>query len=236
MIVYERQQKILEFLKENNTSTVKQLSKIVWSSESSVRRDIKYLEQKGLVCSIYGGVTLTEYKNNVLPLGIRDNNNVTVKEEIAKKAAKYIFDGATIILDGSTTVRRIIKYLNPYKNITIITNNQSVFENPIPQNAKIYCTGGLYDAKSNIFYGHTAESYISKINADILFFSSQAISSTGEISDVSEYETSLRKVMLTRAKQKIFLCDSTKLNQTKTFLLCTKDDVDNIICDKPLPF
>ena len=88
--------------------------------------------------------------------------------------------------------------------------------------------------QSNVFVGSTAENYISKINADILFFSSQALSDEGEISDVSEEETSLRRVMLSRAKKKIFLCDSSKLGMKKTFTLCSKDDVDVIICDKEL--
>ena len=56
MIIYERQETILNYLKQNRVSTIKELSKIVWSSESSVRRDIKVLEQKGYVKQIYGGV------------------------------------------------------------------------------------------------------------------------------------------------------------------------------------
>ena len=45
MIIYERQQAVLNYLKKNKFSTVKELAKIVWASESSVRRDIKVLEQ-----------------------------------------------------------------------------------------------------------------------------------------------------------------------------------------------
>ena len=69
-----------------------------------------------------------------------------------------------------------------------------------------------------------------------MFFSSQAISETGTVSDVSEEETALRKVMLSHAKKKIFLCDSSKFGLVKTFTLCTKDDIDMIISDKALPW
>ena len=48
MIIYERQEKILEYLKQNRHATMKELSAHVWASESSVRRDVKALEQKGL--------------------------------------------------------------------------------------------------------------------------------------------------------------------------------------------
>ena len=118
----------------------------------------------------------------------------------------------------------------------IITNNHLVFSECTNPDVSLYCTGGHFDSQSHIFLGSDAEKYIENINADIVFFSSQAISNDGEISDVSEKETSLRRKMLTRANKKIFLCDSSKLGLKKTFTLCTKDDIDVIICDKKLPW
>ena len=236
MIVFERQQTIMKYLKEKRFATVKELSGVVFASEASVRRDVKALEAKGLLKQIYGGVVLSEYENSVVPVRLRESSNSVIKDELAKRAAEEIFDGATIILDGSSTVRRIIKYIDKYRDLKIITNNVQIFDENIPSSVKLYCTGGLYISQSGIFVGSGAESYINGINADILFFSSQALSDSGEISDVSEEETSLRRVMLSRAKRKIFLADSSKLGDRRTFTVCTKDDVDKIICDKELPF
>lgn len=236
MIIYERQQAILNYLKKNKFSNVKELAKIAWASESSVRRDIKALEQKGYVRQLYGGVVLSGYTNDVLPISLRDSSRASVKDEIAKQAAKQIFDGAVILMDGSSTVRRVVKYAANFKNLKIITNNHLIFSECVHTGIKLYCTGGLFDSQSDIFFGSAAENYVMNINADILFFSSQAISDDGEISDVSEEETSLRKIMLARAKKKIFLCDSSKIGIKKTFTLCDKNDVDLIICDKKLPW
>lgn len=236
MIIYERQEAILNHLKEHKFSTVRELSAVVWASESSVRRDVKALERQGLIMQTYGGVVLSEYKNSVVPLELRDSSNTALKEALAKEAASLVFDGATIMMDGSSTVRRIIKYIGAYKDLKIITNNQKIFSECTHPGVKLYCTGGLFDRQSNIFYGSSTESFIASTYADILFFSSQAISEDGEISDISEEETSLRKVMLSRAKKKVFLCDSSKIGLKKTFTLCTKDDVDRIICNEKLPW
>ena len=84
MTIYERQKLILEHLKNKKISTINEISKIVWSSESSVRRDIKVLEQKGYVKQIYGGVVLAEHENIVVPVNLRDSSNVSIKEELAK--------------------------------------------------------------------------------------------------------------------------------------------------------
>ena len=236
MVVYERQKEIIEYLKKNRFATVKELSALVWSSEASVRRDIKALEQKGYLKQIYGGVVLPEYENSVVPVGIRESAHSPVKDKLAQRAAEHIFDGATVFIDGSSTARRIIKYIGSVKKVNVITNNIRVFnENELP-NVKIYCTGGLFLPQNNTFVGASAQRYVSEINADILFFSSQAISDDGEISDACEEETALRRVMLSKAKKKIFICDSSKIGEKRTFSVCTKDDVDIIICDKKLPW
>ena len=73
-------------------------------------------------------------------------------------------------------------------------------------------------------------------NFTIFFFSSQGISEDGEISDSSEEETSLRRVMLERSKQKYFLCDSSKIGVKKLFTVCRESDLDGIICDTKLPW
>lgn len=235
MSIYERQKQIMQYLKEKNFATVKELSVLVYASEASVRRDIKVLADRGLLHPIYGGVVLPEYKNGVVPISLRDTSHTAAKEEIARAAAEMIFDGATVIMDGSTTVRRIIKYIKA-SPVYIITNNVRILNEELPDGVTVYGTGGLFLPQSNIFVGKGAQSFLNGINADLLFFSSQAISSTGEISDASEEETALRQAMLTRAKKRIFLCDASKLGQTRTFTVCTREDVDTILCDAPLPW
>ena len=236
MTVYERQNIILNFLKKQHFSTIKELSKTVWSSESSVRRDIKILEKKGYLKQFYGGVILSGYENSVVPVALRNNHNSSVKDELAKQAAMHFFDGANVFMDGSSTVRRILKYINGFHRIKIITNNQLIFNENISPEIQVYCTGGRFVPENNIFVGRSAENFLKGINADLMFFSSQAISETGVISDASEDETSLRQIMLSQAKKKIFLCDSSKIGLKYTFTVCNKDEIDEIICDKKLPW
>ena len=236
MTVYERQNTILNYLKQQHFATIKELGKMLWTSESSIRRDIKVLESKGYVKQFYGGVILSGYENSVVPVALRNHHNSSIKDELAKQAAAHFFDGATVFMDGSSTVRRIIKYINGFRRIKIITNNQLIFNESISPEIQIYCTGGRFVAENNIFVGSTAENFLKGINADLLFFSSQGISENGDISDASEEETSLRKVMLSRAKKKIFLCDSSKIGLNYTFAVCNKNEVDEIICDKKLPW
>ena len=234
MIRYDRQQKIIEYLEKKQSATVRELSDTLFSSEASIRRDIETLEAQGYVKKIYGGVILSKYQNGVIPVNLRDSDHSGVKDELAKKAAEMIKDGDTVIMDASSTVRRIIKHMGHLRNVKIVTNNLRIFSECNNSGITLYCTGGTYSSENHAFIGPAAESYISGISADILFFSSQGITEDGIISDASEAESSLRRVMLSHAKKQYFLCDSSKIGIQKMFTLCHKDDITGVICDNDM--
>ncbi len=232
----ERQQTILSLLREmgpNRSISVKELSVKLYASESSIRRDITALSNRGLITHVYGGVMLEQYKNSVMPASLRDTENFESKELIARKAAELIHSGDTVFLDSSSTSGRILKYIGSKTEIRVITNNLRIFSDFDKPNIRLYCTGGTYNPKNHNFLGHAAESYIRKTSADIMFFSSLGLSERGEINDISEAEIAIKGAMLQRARRKIFLCDSSKVGVSKFITLCTIDDVDGVICDKP---
>ncbi len=235
MLKEQRQTILLNAIAESRTLTVREVAALLDTSEATARRDIKELAGEGLVNYVYGGVTaLTDRQNKIVPLQMRDPENSKIKDAIAKRAAEMIHDGASIVIDGSSTARRIIKYIGHLKNIRIITNNTRVLReiNEYNPDAEVYCCGGKYSASNRVIVGSFAENYFRSIMADFLFFSSQAITDDGYITDVSEEETSLRRVMLDHAKTKVFLCDSSKFGVRKLFTLCNISDVDIVISDK----
>ena len=236
MIRYDRQRGIIEYLEKKHTATVKELSDSLYSSEASIRRDIEALENQGFVKKIYGGVVLAKYQNGVVPVSMRDSDHSAVKDELAKRAAELISDGDTVIMDASSTVRRMIKYLGNKRDVKIVTNNLRIFSECSEPQIKLYCTGGSYSEKNHAFVGPAAENYLRNISADLLFFSSQGISEDGIISDASEEENSLRRVMIEHSKRRYFLCDSSKIGVRKMFTLCHKDDLTGVICNKNLPW
>lgn len=184
---------------------------------------------------IYGGVVLEKYNNGVVPLQMRDSDHSAAKDELARRAASLVKDGDVLILDASSTVRRMIKYLKEKNNLKIITNNLLIFDE-WEGDGQLYCTGGQYNEKNASFYGQSAENYLQALHADWCFFSSQGISESGEINDASEPDTSLRKVMIARSSQQVFLCDASKIGVRHMFTLCHKDDISHILCNTPLPW
>ncbi len=232
----ERQQQILDLLSslpQNNSLSIVEIAASVYASESSVRRDVRVLEKRGLLTHIYGGVMITAYRNTIVPLTIRDSINSEIKEFLASSAAAMVNDGDIIFLDSSSTARRIPFYLRGKKALTVITNNQRIFTEYAESDIAFYSVGGRFNPVNANLLGSDAVSYILEKNADIAFFSSQGLSLSGDITDISEEETAVRKAMIKKAKKQVFLCDSSKIGIEKFTTLCNIKDISDVICDKP---
>lgn len=230
----KRQQQILDYLYQSHFASIDEIAKSIYVSGATVRRDVQKLEEKGFVKTVYGGIVLSEYSNEVVPVSMRDRENADLKESIALRAASLIKDNDTVIFDASSTVRRICRHIKNRKNLTIITNNLRICEELKDSNITVYCTGGMLAPKRDCFLGHYAQEFMQQITASTFFFSSQGVLENGDIVDSSEEEIALRKVMLQRARNKVFLCDSSKYGKEYPFTLCNCEDVTQIISDKPI--
>ncbi len=236
MIQFERQEKIIAILERKKSSSVRELARELFTSEASIRRDIETLQNKGLVKRVYGGVLLSRYQNSSIPIDLRDGDHSALKEEIARRSAELVRDGDTLFLDASSTVRRMMKYLGHRKNLKIITHNLKIFSEYGGSNCELFCTGGTYSTVERTLVGPAAENYLRSVSADVLFFSSQAITQDGEITDSSEEETALRRIMIARSARQYFLCDDSKIGQRRIFSVCHKDDITGVICNTTLPW
>ena len=82
----QRQEEILEYLRESRFASIAELSNILYISQATVRRDIEKLAALGAVKTVYGGVVLAEYENAPVPVFFRDKENPASKELIAERA------------------------------------------------------------------------------------------------------------------------------------------------------
>ena len=85
------------------------------------------------------------------------------------------------------------------------------------------------------YVGKEAEDTVCKFNADIMFFSCHGLSEDGFMTDPSIDEANLRQVMLTRAKEKYLLCDSSKFRKTFFYNMGSISELDGIISESLLP-
>ena len=231
MLEYERLDKILAYLRETQTVTVNTLAKRLYASEATIRRDLTELERQGLIKRIHGGAVLLDSANRELPLYVRQQQNATAKQAIASRAVRHIRDGQVIFLDASSTAMHLVKYLDNFKNLTIVTNGIKTSQELNRLNHKTYCTGGLMLHHSEAYVGDYAIDFIRHFNADLFFFSSRGLTEDGRITDASSEETHIRKIMFEQSKKRVFLCDRSKLGSIYCYNLCNLSQVDDYISD-----
>ena len=176
-------------------------------------------------------MVITEHENSPMPIYLRDKENSSRKERIAEAAAKNIRDNTTVFFDSSSTVRRMCKYIKNRRNLTVITNNLRVIKELSDSDVRVICTGGTLVSGRECFVGYIAEECLRRVKCDALFFSSQGLSENGDITDSSEEEVSLRRVAFSSAKEKYFLCDSSKKGKDYPFILCNVSDVTLAVFD-----
>lgn len=228
----ERQRLIVELLQQCKFLRVEELSQLLYTSPSSIRRDLSVLEAKRQVRRSHGGVTLFEEETAAFDVRIR--KNIVGKKRIAKKAAALLQDNLSVMLDGSSSAMYMLPYLKEHKGITVFSNNLKTVSGAIEAGLRTYCLGGEALDKSAVLSGTYTDEAAEKIYPDLLFFSSQCLSDEGEITDSSETENRLRKIMLRNAEKTVFLCDSDKLGKRSLHRLCHIGDADYVFFDQEI--
>lgn len=234
MLNKERELEILSILKTTNGFvTVKQLCQTLFASESSIRRDLKALEKRGLVKRSYGGAALENNHSSIITFNHRTQQNVSAKREIAKKAAALIQDGQIIFLDQSSTAFYLAGELINRNSLTVVTNNIEIMMLLSNSKIKLICSGGYLSGENrNCLIGSDAQRTFEGIYADAVFFSVKAISTDGAVTDCAAEEVAVRKAMLQNAAKKVLLCDSSKFDRKAAYKQCRLGDVDLLISEE----
>lgn len=233
MSISKRQEKILLLLNEEGFLSVSELSKITYTSESSIRRDLAKLENMNMLKRTHGGAGVLNEINRSVPLNKRMNKNTIGKRKIAKKASIFLKDGQTIMLDGSSTASFLIPYIAKLKDATVFTNNMLTAINAINYGIKVHCIGGTSVNGSAALSGEESYDTVMRLHPDILFFSSKSLSESGIISDPTAEENYLRKLMINNAQTTVFLCDSEKFGGTSLHTLTSLNNIDYAVFDTP---
>ena len=229
-----RQEEILRFLQTKQYVSVQELCRAVYASPATVRRDLKALEAENRVRLFHGGATLAGPDEKEVPLAIRESENTKKKLAIAQRAVELLPHGASVLLDSSSTALYAAHCLNPEQNLTVFTNCLRTAVLLCERKISAYCIGGSVNRLSLSTSGSLAEADVRLVQADYLFFSSQGLDLDGTITDYSEADTALRRLMIRHAGKRYFLCDSDKVGKRMLFTVGQASEMDGVISDADL--
>lgn len=222
----------MEYIRQNHSASVAELSRHFFISETSIRRDLQKLERLGLIHKTYGGAVLVENNNEVISLEARQQIQKEAKVSIARKASGLIKDGDVIFLDSSSTALAMVPFLTHLNHLSVITNGLRV-ANALAEYAqfKVYVLGGLLNTRTFSMRGALACQLVGDMYANHLFVSPKSVDFKGNVYCADEEEAHVRKLMMERSESTILLCSQKKLDQYSSFRLCKLNEVDTIVVE-----
>ncbi len=229
MITEDRKNKIISIITQHGYIRNDKLAQKLYTSTSTVRRNLNELEKLGLVKRSHGGVQLINIGVDS-PFILRSKKNMTEKKIIAEKASVYLKDNSTIFIDASSTCINLVPHILKHKNITVFTNGIELTTLLSDSDVEVYLLGGKIKRSSLATVGENALRMIDTLYFDEMFFSSSGYANC-VISDFSYSETLLRHQIINHSKEKYFLCDSSKKGKQFNYIVCRDSELTEVITD-----
>ena len=229
----KRHQDILERLQEEKYVEVSDLCKSLNVSAVTIRKDLKILEEKGLLFRTHGGASLDNPYINDRPVNEKEKISVSEKNEIAEAAAQLILENDSIMIASGTTVQALARCIKPKGKLTVITSSLNVTLELIKfKEVEVLQLGGYVRHSSSSVVGNYAAYILDNISCSKLFLSVDGIDLEYGLSTTHLEEAQLNKRMLSAAQKIILLVDSSKFGKKSFAKICDLEQIDEIITDK----
>ena len=108
MMTEERQRRITEYVNEHKICRVSELCELTSTSESTIRRDLSEMEDRGLLKRVHGGAESIKGFGQDVAQNIRFNLNRDEKAAIAREAVSHVHPNDYVFLDAGTTIYEMV--------------------------------------------------------------------------------------------------------------------------------
>lgn len=229
----DRRDKILHKVQSEGSVRVDELSEEFDVSTVTIRNDLDFFEEKGLIHRTYGGALLRNNVYNDPSIEEKEKINVDEKRRIGEYAAGLVKEGESIIFDSGSTTREIALRIKDKKNITIMTNALNIaLELAGSTDLQIMLTGGVLRDKSYSLVGPEAERTMQNYYFDKLFLGVDGMDFDHGLTTSNPLEAQLNRIMVERSNSVIAVTDSSKFGRHSFSYICDLDPIGMIITDK----
>lgn len=227
----DRHSLILDILNQQGQVQVNELAHLLKVSVETIRRDLSFLSKQQLLYRTHGGALSKKTDDIGSSFQLRQRTNADIKKVIAERVAEYVYEGAVIGLDASSTswyVAQLIPDIpcsvvtNSMHNITALVNKPNV---------KTIATGGVYSAKYDAFYGPLSEYLLARLHIDIGIFSCVGVDDNGAIWESNELNVAIKRKMMDVSGQKLLLVDPSKFGKQNLIQLGEISQVDMLFTE-----
>jgi DeoR/GlpR family transcriptional regulator of sugar metabolism len=230
VLLDERRNRLLELVRSRGFAALPDLAKQLNVSQSTLRRDLDFLEETGAAKRTHGGVFYTGASPKLPHFDERQPAQWDKKRSIAARAADLIEEGDTLLLDGGTTTYELARLLVG-RRLQVVTNSLPVANLfASDANADLVLIGGYVYPRTGVSLGPYANEMLARVNVRKTVLSVAGINERGYFnSNLLLVET--ERAMMAAAEETIVVADSTKFGRQSLAHLAALDAIDQLVVD-----
>ena len=231
---YNRLQDMEAYIRERKTVRNEELLTKFNVSIQTLRRDLKTMEDQGLITKVYGGVIYNEELidplKNVDSYETRASSFSEEKEYIGKLAARQVKDNDVIFIDSGTTACRMLHYMKDLKDVKVISHSLDVMDilRSMP-NIKGICAGGVLIPANGTFLIDTR---FYPYNYNKAFIATVGISLAKNLTNTIAEEGYMKSHVISQSSKVYLMADHSKFGVIAYNHFAQLSNLDYVITDK----
>jgi len=239
LIPAQRRQRILEYLQAHRSARSTVLRDILHASEATIRRDLEWLEERGMVERSHGGAMLIQRMQQEAIYNNSARIHQLEKAWIGTSAAALVENGETIFLNNGTTTTEVMLALqrrDDLDGITVFTNNVSAAVAAQDAPFGIVLLGGSFRKRSNSLVGRFAADMLRQVYANKVILGVDGVGlKHGCTSPISE-EAEIGRLMIERCLgPTMVVADHSKWGVIAQYQVARMDQIDILVTDSGFP-
>lgn len=232
----QRHEEILKLLADRGSLDVIALGELFGVSNVTIRKDLRLLEEKGLLFRTHGGASRTSPYIGDRHVIEKEQQFPQEKARIAAAAAKHVAANDSIIIASGTSLQALAKALVSTTPLTVITSSLHVSQILIQsEDIEVIQLGGILRHSSGSVSGFHAEALLDNFVCSKLFLGADGIDLTHGLTTTDLAEARLNQKMIAASETVIVLADSSKFSKHGFGKICNFDLVSRIITDDQIP-
>ena len=233
----ERRDLIARIVQEHGRARVADLSQRMDVSTVTIRKDLEALAAEGRILRAHGGALAITDAAAEGAFDVRERYQRAEKDRIGAAAAATVVDGESVALDASTTALAVARHLRArggWVHLTVITNGLRIASElaGVP-GITVAMPGGFVRWEAMSVVGPLGEGLLSRVNIQRAFMGAAGFTIESGLSDATQEEADIKRLMTTHARQVIGVIDHTKWERAAFATFCSTQELTTIISDAP---
>lgn len=221
-------------VRANGAVSLRELARVVQTSEVTVRRDVRALEAEGLLDRRHGGAVLPGGFTRESGFPQKSHLATAEKTAIADLAASFVEEGEAIVVGAGTTTQELARRLARVPGLTVVTNSLLVAQALAHANrVEVVMTGGTLRGSNYALVGSGAEQSLQGLRVSRAFLSGSGLTAERGLSTSNMLSASVDRALVQAAAEVVVLADHTKLGTDTMFQTVPTDVITRLVTDEP---